>query len=44
MSDCVIEYLDEPHYQLGPTIPEPTSGFTYTLNSLFLFIIVILLW
>ena len=44
MSDCVIEYLDEPHYQLGPTIPEPTSGFTYTLKGLFLFIIVILLW
>ena len=41
-TDCVIDYLDEPHYQLGPPIPEPTSGYTNSLNTLLLFIIVII--
>ena len=40
--DQFIDYLDEPHYQLGPPIPEPTSGYTNSLNTLLLFIIVII--
>lgn len=42
VSDCVIDYFSEPHYTLGPPIPEPTSGYTYRLNIIILIIVLIL--